>query len=134
MAQITIDADGKILGRLAVQAAEYLKQGDEVFIINAEEAVVTGRREEIFENYREKRNIGSREKGPFFPKAPDRILKRTIRGMLPKTNTGRQAFKRLRTYTGNPDGLETGETTDIKTVSDLQGRNYVSLQEISANM
>lgn len=135
MAQITVDAEGRILGRLAVQVAERLKDGDEVHVINSEEAVVTGKREKIFEDYRAKRNKGSREKGPFYPKAPDRIVKRTVRGMLPKNNEGRDAFKRLRTYTGNPEGLEVGENTvDAKTVTDLQGRNYVSINEISAHM
>lgn len=131
---VVIDADGTILGRLAVQAAEALKDGKEVAIINAEKAVITGRREEVFERYRKRRNTGSREKGPFFPKAPDRIVKRTIRGMLPKNKQGREAFKRLRTYKGNPENLETGVDTGIKTVQDLKGRNYVSLGEVSANM
>lgn len=135
MAQITVDAEGRILGRLAVQIAERLKNGDEVHVINSEQAVVTGKREKIFEDYRAKRNKGSREKGPFYPKAPDRIVKRTVRGMLPKNNQGRDSFKRLRTYNGNPEDLEVGEdTVEVKTVTDLKGRNYVSINDISAHM
>lgn len=133
MSEVVIDAEGTVLGRMAVTAAEHLKDGDEVYVINAEEAIVTGDREEVFNRYRKKQEIGNRESGPHYPKAPEKILKRTIKGMLPKNKEGRQAFKRLRTYTGNPDELE-ADDTDTKTAADLQGRNYVSLQEIATHM
>lgn len=136
MSEIVVDADGMILGRMAVAIAERLKAGDEVHVINAENAVVTGRREKVFADYRKKRDKGSREKGPYYPKAPDRLVKRTVRGMLPKNNEGRAALKRLRTYQGNPADLEPNddETVEAKTVNELKGRNYVSMEEISAHM
>lgn len=122
-----------ILGRMAVTAAEHLKDGNNVYVINADQAVVTGDRENVFDKYRKKQEIGNRESGPHYPKAPDRMVKRTIKGMLPKNKEGREAFKRLRTYSGNPDGLE-ADDIETKTTADLQGRNYVSLQEITAHM
>ncbi len=135
MSEIVIDAEGTVLGRLAVQVAEQLKDGNQVHVINAEKAVVTGDREEIFQGYRDKRARGSREHGPYYPKAPDRIVKRTVRGMMPDNTDGQEAFKRLRTYVGNPDGFDTDDgTVTAKTVDDLKGRNYVSIHEISAHM
>lgn len=130
---VVIDADGKILGRLASQAAQQLKDGDEVYIVNAEQAVVTGRREQTFEEYRERHERGNRDHGPYYPKAPDKILKRTIKGMLPDGHDGREAFKRLRTYTGNPEDLD-ADGDGVKSVADLQGGEYATLQEISDNM
>jgi len=135
MTETVIDADGRVLGRLAVQVAERLKDGDDVHVINAEKAVVTGDREKVFQDYRDKQDRGNREHGPYYPKAPDRIVKRTVRGMMPDNTEGQEAFKRLRTYVGNPEDLETGdEPVDIKSTDDLKGRNYVSIHEISAHM
>jgi large subunit ribosomal protein L13 len=135
MSEVVINADGKVLGRMAVQVAEQLKDGNQVHVINAEKAVVTGDRENVFQDYRDKRERGNREHGPYYPKAPDRIVKRTVNGMMPNNKNGQEAFKRLRTYVGNPDGRETGEDAfESKAVDDLKGRNYVSIQEISAHM
>ncbi len=133
MSEIVIDAEGTILGRMAVTVAEHLKDGTDVYVINADKAIVTGDRENVFNKYRKRQELGNRESGPHYPKAPARIVKRTIKGMLPKNKDGRQAFKRLRTYSGNPDGLE-ADDIEMKTAADLKGRNYVSIQEITAHM
>lgn len=132
MAEV-IDAEGRILGRLASYAAEKVVEGEEVDIVNAEKAVVSGAPDEVFERYRGRRKRGSRESGPRFPKAPERIVKRTVRGMLPKGSSGKEAFKRLKTHRGNPGGLEPGDN-DVKTVEDLKGRKHVTLEEISENI
>lgn len=130
---VVIDANGKILGRMATKAAQQLKDGEDVHIINAERAVVTGRREDVFEKYRAKQEIGNRDHGPYYPKAPERMVKRTVEGMLPKSNDGRDMVKQLKTYNGNPEGFDADEN-GIKSVTDLQGSEYVSMQEISAHM
>ncbi|MFB6265657.1 MAG: 50S ribosomal protein L13 [Candidatus Nanohaloarchaea archaeon] len=132
MAEV-VDGDGRVLGRLASHVAERLKDGEEIKIVNSEKSVVTGDKEEVFEKYRERRDKGSVESGPDFPEAPDRIVKRTVRGMLPDNHDGREAFKRLKTYRGNPEGLETVET-GVKTVEDLERRNAVTVEEISENI
>ncbi|MFB6166682.1 MAG: 50S ribosomal protein L13 [Candidatus Nanohaloarchaea archaeon] len=129
----TFDAEGKVLGRLASQVSRRLKEGEEVRIVNSEKAVVTGDREEVYEKYRERREKGSRESGPRFPKAPERIVKRTVRGMLSEGADGREAFKNLKTYRGNPEDLETSEN-GVKTVEDLERRNAVTVEEISNNI
>lgn len=132
MAEV-IDAEGLVLGRLASHAAERVKDGDEIDIINAEQAVVSGTPEDVFERYRERREKGSKESGPRFPQAPDRIVKRTVRGMLPNGADGREAFKRLTVYRGNPDDRE-ADDTGVKSVHDLEGRKHVSIEEISQNI
>lgn len=128
-----IDAERKVLGRLASDVAQRLQDGEEVRIINAEKAVVSGDREDVFERYRAKRERGSRDRGPFYPQEPGRIMKRTVRGMLPKNNEGREQLKRLRTYQGNPDGIES-EDVDVSSGDDLKNRNYVTLKEIADNI
>ncbi|HNO07390.1 MAG TPA: 50S ribosomal protein L13 [Methanoregulaceae archaeon] len=98
-----IDGDGLLLGRLASMVARRAMSGEEIAIVNAEKAVISGSRARVLANYGQKRSRGSREGGPFFPRRPDQIVKRTIRGMLPyKRTVGSEAFKRVRVYVGVP--------------------------------
>jgi large subunit ribosomal protein L13 len=77
--------------------------GEEIAIVNAEKTVISGSRARVLANYGHKRSRGSREGGPFFPRRPDHIVKRTIRGMLPyKRTVGSDAFRRVRVYVGIP--------------------------------
>ncbi len=100
---IIFDATGLIMGRLASITAKRLLAGEEVRIVNAEKAIITGNRERIFGDYGHARSRGSKEKGPFFPRRPEMILKRTVRGMVPhKMGRGRNAMSRLRVYVGMP--------------------------------
>ncbi|MEM4089615.1 MAG: 50S ribosomal protein L13, partial [Thermoplasmatales archaeon] len=86
------------MGRISSYLAkELLSKKEEIVVINAEKAVVTGKRRFLIERYKTERDVGSVRKGPRFPKEPDRIFRRTVRGMLPmKTTRGRDALKRLR--------------------------------------
>ncbi len=83
------DADGLILGRLASTVADILLKStragnsDQVVIVNAEKAVVSGKPSSVFAIYHDKYALNHARKGPYFPRMPDMILKRTVRGMLP---------------------------------------------------
>jgi len=110
-----IDANGLVLGRLASVVAKRLLLGENITIVNAEKAVVVGNKEDIIERYRQKRERGHKYKGPFFPKMPHLIVKRTIRGMLPwKSRRGREAFKRLKVYIGVPEELKNSKMETIE--------------------
>jgi large subunit ribosomal protein L13 len=98
-----IDASGLVLGRAASLIAQRLLLGEEIVIINADRAVVVGSRESVLSRFKEYRARGSVRKGPFYPRRPDRIFRRTVRGMLPYHHQrGRDAFKRVMTYVGLP--------------------------------
>jgi len=102
-----IDASGAILGRLASEVAKRALKGEEIIIINAEKAVISGNKEAVLEKYLHRRRIGNPKKGPFFPKRPDLIVKRAIRGMLPyKKKRGKEALKRIKVFIGVPEELE----------------------------
>ena len=126
-----IDADGAILGRLASELAKRLLKGEDITVVNAEKAVVTGSRENLIFHYKEQRFIGSTRKGPFFPRMPDRILRRTVRGMLPFNQyKGRAAYKRLHVFIGVP--RELGKVSAEKAgVRPMHGPKFMSLGEIS---
>lgn len=124
-----VDADGKILGRLATRVADVLRGkdkviytphmdvGDGVIVINAEKVRVTGKKEEqkIYQRYsgypgglKEEKLSRLRERDP------ERIITLAVRGMVPHNRLGRSMLKKLKVYKGsnhrhtaqNPEPLE----------------------------
>ncbi|GAB7090796.1 50S ribosomal protein L13 [Halorubrum luteum] len=101
-ADVVVDARDCILGRVASEVAQKVLAGETVAVVNAERAVITGNEETTMETYHTRANLGS-DSGPYYPKRPDRIFKRSIRGMLPyKTEEGQEALSNVRVYVGNP--------------------------------
>jgi len=101
-ADVVVDARDCIMGRVASQVAERAMDGEKVAVVNAEGAVVTGNREDTIETFAERRRVGS-DRGPAYPKRPDGIFKRSVRGMVPHKKTrGREALSNVRVYVGNP--------------------------------
>ena len=142
------DAKDKILGRLASQVAKEMisarKSGKQqrVIVINAEEAIVSGPRTKVLTDYRAKYTLNHARKGPFFPRMPDKILKRTVRWMLPhqKNSSGRGALKDLRVMIGTPPNLSGDELPDDHEWGDTANierqfpNKCVRLGEISARL
>ena len=123
-----VDADGVILGRLATKIAKELLKGENIIVINSEKIVVSGNPKAVFKRFHEKREKGDPHKGPFYPRYPDRILKRVVRGMLPyKKERGKRAFRKLKVYMGNPDDLK-GEKVS-KTSDDLRCK-FITLGQL----
>ncbi|MEE8632471.1 MAG: 50S ribosomal protein L13 [Candidatus Bathyarchaeia archaeon] len=107
-----IDATDLILGRMATVVAKRLLQGEQITILNAEKAVVSGKRSSRVKELKKRLEIGHPRKGPYLPRHPDRFVKRSIRGMLPrKKPKGIKAYRRLRVFIGVPRELE-GETME----------------------
>ena len=130
---VVIDARDCILGRVASEVAQQVLDGDRVAVVNAENAVITGNPESTMETYRKRAEIGS-DSGPHYPKRPDRIFKRSIRGMLPyKEDHGREAFENVRVYLGNPYD-EDGEVLDGTSLDRLSNIKFISLGEISEKL
>ncbi|MFC2142905.1 50S ribosomal protein L13 [Candidatus Aenigmatarchaeota archaeon] len=111
---INIDAKNVVLGRLATFVAKELIKGESVNIINAEKAIITGNPSKIIDRYMQRRRRGTPHHGPFISKTPEKIVKRTIRGMLPfHSKKGRDYYKKLKVYVSIPDKLD-GEKKEIK--------------------
>lgn len=101
-----VDASGLVLGRASSLIAQRLLKGERIIVVNTEKAVVTGEPHRVFSEYTAARARGSSRKGPYFPRYPDRIFRRTIRGMLPfHRGRGREAFRRVMTFIGVPPEL-----------------------------
>jgi len=105
-----IDGKNAILGRLAAFAAKEALKGEEISVVNCEQIFITGNRKNIMENFEAKRKrVGSTQKGPKISRTNEKIVKMTIRGMLPNarmTGRGRDAIKRIKCYTGIPKEFE----------------------------
>jgi len=107
-----IDGKNAVLGRLASYAAKELLKGEEIAVVNCEQVIITGNRKDIEKKFQEKRaKIGSGQKGPKHHRVSYKIVKRTIRGMLPnfREGRGREAYKKLRCYASIPKELEKSE-------------------------
>lgn len=110
-----IDANGKVLGRLATKAARllqgkhkasytpFLDTGDHVVVVNADRVKLTGRKDEqkLYRRHsgyegglREERAKDVRQRRPI------RIVEEAIRGMLPKSKLGDQMYRKLNVYAG----------------------------------
>jgi large subunit ribosomal protein L13 len=125
-----IDADGKILGRLASEAAKILRgknkpdftpnldMGDNVIVINAEKVVLTGSKPEDKEYFRHSQypggikfvNIKKIKK-----ERPEFIIEHAVKSMLPKSRLGRKVFSNLKVYAGteHPHQAQKPEPLDI---------------------
>ncbi|MAQ05190.1 MAG: 50S ribosomal protein L13 [Euryarchaeota archaeon] len=145
---IVYDATDKVLGRLASVVAKQLlsarKAGNPVRIIvlNAENAIVSGPRTRVLADYDFKYKLNHPRKGPFFPRMPDQIMKRTVRGMLPyqKNSSGRNAVRDLRVMIGCPANLSGEELPSGHKWGDTSALDrplpvkFVRLGEISSSL
>ena len=128
-----IDAKGLILGRLASNVAKLLLQGEAVIILNAEKAAISGKKQHIVEDAKKFLEVGHPRKGPYHHRRPDRIVSRTVRGMLPRQKPkGQQAYKRLRVYLGSPVEFENKNVQTIieASVNKLKSP-YITVSELS---
>jgi len=131
--QIVIDASGLILGRMASVLAKRLLMGESIVIVNAEKATISGKRLSRVREAKAFLDIGHPGKGPFHPRRPDQIVRRTVRGMLPhRLPKGQAALKRLRVFLGVP--LELKDAT-FQTVPQADVRKlkcpYVTVEEFA---
>ena len=113
---VVIDAKGKVLGRVATEAAKILRGkhkpsytpfldcGDNVIVINAAEAVVTGNKLDDKRYYRHSGYVGSLKDTSYrelLVKHPTRAMTLAIKGMVPHNRLGRAQLRHLRVYAGS---------------------------------
>jgi len=104
-----IDGKNAILGRLASFVAKEALKGEEIAVLNCEQIVITGNKKNIQKEFQESRGrVGSGQQGPKISKSNEKIVKRTIRGMLPNHRKGRGkiVFSRIKCYVGIPKKFE----------------------------
>jgi len=128
-----INADGLILGRMASGVAKKLLNGEKVIIVNAEKAIISGKKKNKVAEAKEFLEVGAPMRGPFHYRRPDRIVRKTVRGMLPfKQPKGKTALKRLRVFISVPEELNGQQATELKDAqaAKLKGP-YFTLAELA---
>lgn len=128
-----VNAEGLILGRMASIVAKSLLNGNKVIILNAEKAIISGKKKSKVAEAKKFLEVGSPKRGPFHYRRPDRILRKTVRGMLPyRQPKGKTAYKRLRVFLGIPKEFKEKHMTTIKeaNASKLKGP-YLTLGDVA---
>jgi large subunit ribosomal protein L13 len=111
---LVIDATDRPLGRLAAEAARILRgkhkpiftphvdTGDHIIIINAERVKLTGNKQDELIRWHTgyPGGLKSVTRGRMLEKTPERLIERTIKGMLPHNTLGAQMFRKLKVYKG----------------------------------
>ena len=125
-----IDAEGLVLGRLATEVATILRgkhkptytphldTGDHVIIVNADKVVLTSGKAERKNVYRHSGypdGLKTQTYADLLARRPEEAVRRTIRGMLPKTRLGRQMITKLKVYAGphHPHAAKKPQTLDV---------------------
>jgi len=126
-----VDADGKTLGRLATQIADVLRGkrkptytphvdvGDFVIVVNAEKIAVTGKKREDKLYWRHSGypgGIKSQSLGDLLERRPEEVIRRAVKGMLPRNRLARQQLRKLKVYAGpeHPHQAQKPEQLDIE--------------------
>jgi large subunit ribosomal protein L13 len=130
---LVINADRLILGRMATTVAKRLLQGEEIAVVNAEKAVISGRKGNKVTEAKEFLGVGGVNRGPYHYRRPDRIVRKTIKGMLPfKQPKGKEAYRRLKVFIGVPEDLK---SVKMETVADADSKklkcSYFSVGQFS---
>ena len=135
---IYVDGTDHILGRLSSWIAKKVLLGQKVVVVNAQNILVSGKKRSLIEAYLVKRRRATHTnptRGPMFPRFPDRILRRTIRGMLPwKTTSGRLAYRRVSAFLEVPEKFADIEFTTIDVAKKRLSQNYITVGELSENL
>ena len=129
-----VNAENHILGRIATHIAKDLLNGKTIYVVNAEKTVISGNPKYIQSVYAERRKRGDPYHGPFFPKTPQGIFKRAVRGMLPKNPRGRNALKRLKVYISIPDEFKGKEFKEYEKAKNKLKTQYITLSELSKRL
>jgi large subunit ribosomal protein L13 len=125
-----VDAEDKILGRLATQIAMRLRgkhkpiftphadTGDFIVVVNAEKVALSGKKWDKKIYYRHSGYIGGLKEisaRKLLEKKPEDVLRFAVRGMLPKNSLGRRQLKKLKIYVGpeNPHEAQQLEALEI---------------------
>jgi large subunit ribosomal protein L13 len=110
-----VDAEGLVLGRLATEVATLLRgkhkpiyaphvdTGDFVIVINADKVVLTSGKADKKLVYRHSGYPGglkTQRYSDFMEQKPEEVIRKAVRGMIPKTTLGRNMIKKLKVYAG----------------------------------
>jgi large subunit ribosomal protein L13 len=122
-----VNAEGQVLGRMCSKIAKLLLNGEEVTVLNAEKAIISGKRKSKIAEAHLFLEVGAPGRGPFHYRRPDRYFRKTVRGMLPyQQPKGKNAYKRLKAFMGIPPEYKDQKMITFKDASsaNLKGPQF----------
>lgn len=136
---VYVDATNQIAGRLSSRVAKLILDGRRVVVVNSEKSLVSGARNSVVRQWKERLELTSHVNpiyGPIHPRRPDNILRRMIRGMVPrKKPKGAAAMKRLRVYIGVPSDLGGKKLTQFEDATATRPIPvYVTMSDLAQNL
>jgi large subunit ribosomal protein L13 len=136
---VYVDATNQIAGRLSSKVAKLILSGRRVVVVNAERSLISGSRTSVINQWKERLELSSRVNpiyGPIHPRRPDNILRRMVRGMVPrKKPKGALAMKRLRVYVGIPAEVKATKLTRFEgTTATRPIPVYVTMGDLSKSL
>ena len=136
---VFVDATNQIAGRLSSKVAKLLITGQKVVVVNAEKSLISGSRISVVRQWQERLELTSHVNpiyGPIHPRRPDNILRRMVRGMVPRKKAkGVMAMKRLRVYIGLPEGVDQKKLTQFKDAAAPRPIPvYVTMKELAKTL
>lgn len=137
MAEINLDASGRIIGRILTYAAKQALLGHTVNIFNCEKAVISGEPALVRAKYHHLIfETGQWQRGPYIPRMSDRFVKRMVRGMLEhKSGRGKAAFKRIMCYLGVPAQFKDKKLENYgKLATELPTLKYQTIGELVVSL
>jgi large subunit ribosomal protein L13 len=128
-----VNGEGLILGRMCSTIAKRILSGEQIVIVNAEKVIISGKKKSKVAEAHKFLEVGAPERGPFHSRRPDRIVRKTVRGMVPwRLPKGKVAYKRLKVYLGVPQEFASFpmETDKFALASKLTGPHF-TLKELA---
>jgi large subunit ribosomal protein L13 len=127
---LVIDAEGAILGRMSTEIATLLRgkhkpiytphldTGDHVIVVNAAKIVLTSDKSEkkfVYHHSGYPGGLTKKKYGELLSERPEEVVRRAVRGMLPRTRLGRQQLLKLKVYAGpdHPHQAQLPEPLDL---------------------
>lgn len=131
---IVINAENKVYGRLASEVAEkLLKYNEKIIVVNARKVIISGSSDSIFERLferTERKGKGNPLYQAKYPRFPDKLVKRAVRGMLPRNPRGALVLKNLKVYIDVPENFN----KEIPQAVKPKNIKYLTLEQVSKKL
>ncbi len=113
-----VNGEGLILGRMCSKIAKRILNGEQIIIVNAEKIIISGKKKVKVAEAHKFLEVGAPDHGPFHSRRPDRIVRKTVRGMIPwHQPKGKTAYKRLKVYMSIPEEFKDLQLETIEQAS-----------------
>ncbi len=129
-----VDGKNLVAGRLASKVAKAIVKGEKVIVINAEDVIIRGNKESTLEKFYERTHAAVHSNphyGPKYDRVPSKILRRMIKGMLPKGPRAVERYIKMVTiYNSTPKLMPKDEVVTFKEMEFDGNKNYITLKEL----